>query len=551
MSKARRKHVLAASIAAVLVVAATACADPPEPEAVAPDPVEQPAVGSPRNGGRLVLAVEADPGNLLPTAHPWDTSTLQVGRAVFDRLAEYSDTYQVEPSLAESITSNADFTEWSITLRPDLVFHDGTPVDAEALRVNLEAQRASPVSAALLRPVRAVFVTGPRTVNVRSRAPWSTFPHVLTTQVGFVASPASLAAADGGSQPVGSGPFQVRARQLGSSLLLGKSSTYWRDGLPRLDEIDVRVMPDRATRLRAVDEGRIDLALVDDPVQLSRASSRAGERGIQVIADLEGEAPKLTVVLNAGRMPFLDFSARKALGFATDRAEIVGDGDRGFVRWARGPVVDTSLWYNDPPILPHSLAATKTELTRYAELYGTTLTFEVLVPDDVVIRRFATRWGQQLRDAGIDARFRVLPLAEVEQAAATGSFDAVMLPLFDTWHPDLWYPHLHLSEMTQVGAPGPNLARLGSPGIDDSFDSARTTAELARQVDAYRAIQNDLVTGAAYLFLVRLPQGLVANRDVRDLTRWTTSRGSPGLGMEQGTVSLTQVWLDREQRDAE
>jgi ABC-type transport system substrate-binding protein len=550
MSTARWKHVLAASIATLMLVTA-ACADPPEPEVLEPGPAEQPAPSGPRNGGRLVLALEADPGDLLPGAHPWDSATLQVGRAVFDRLADYSDTYGIQPSLAESITANADFTEWSITVRPGVVFHDGTPLDAEALRANLEAQRASPVSAALLRPVRAVFVTGPRTVNVRTRAPWSTFPHVLTTQVGFVASPSSLAASDGGSRPVGTGPFKVREREPGSSLLLAKSSTYWRDGLPRLDEIDVRVMPDGESRVRAVEEGRVDLALVDDPVLLSRASTRVDEDGTQVVADLEGEAPKLTAVLNAGRMPFLDFSARKAVGFATDRAELVGDGDRGFVRWARGPVVDTSLWYVDPPTLPHSLAAAETELARYEELYGTPLRFDVLVPDELVIRRFATRWSQQLRDAGIDARFRVLPVGEVTQAAASGSFDAVLLPLFDTWHPDLWYPRLHLSEMTPVGAPGPNLARLGSPGIDASFDSARATQELDRQVDAYRAIQNDVVTGAAYQFLVRLPQGLVASRDVRDLLRWTTPAGSPGLGMEQGTVSLSQVWLGREPRDAE
>jgi hypothetical protein len=139
----------------------------------------------------------------------------------------------------------------------------------------------------------------------------------------------------------------------------------------------------------------------------------------------------------------------------------------------------------------------------------------------------------------------------VESAAAVGDFEAVMLPLHGSWHPDLLYPNLHLSELTPVGAPGPNLARFGSLGIGDAFDEARATSDLALQVDALRAVQSDLVAGGAYLFLMRLPQGLVARADIRDLTRWTTAEGAPGLGMEQGTVSLTEAWLDRELRAAE
>ncbi len=534
-----------------MLLLACACTNPNESNAT-PPPSEAPteAETAPRNGGRLVLALESEPVDLDPAGSTWDASTRQIARAVFDRLAVYDEAYQLTPELARSIEPNSDFTEWAITLRRDVVFHDGQPVDAEAVKVNLEAQRQGP-AADLLRPISSVFVTGPRTVNVRMRAPWSTFPHVLTTQVGFVASPISLFAADGGERPIGSGPFALAGREPAQSLRLTKNSAYWRDGLPRLDEIDARVIGDDDERADAVTTGRVDVALFDDPAHIAQLQQDVDDTGLQVFVDPEGEAPKLTVVLNSARAPFIDLAARQAVGFATDRVEMGDAGFDGLVKWVRGPFSDTSLWYNDPPVLPHDRTAAAERVAGFEESYGVPLTFTLLVPDQPVALRYAAIWQRQLAEAGIEVELRVLPVGEIEQAASIGGYDAAMLPMFGEWHPDLAYPSMHLAEMTPVGSPGPNYARSGSQVIDEALDAARATDELALQVDAYRAAQNDLVADGSYLFLVRLPAAVVAVADVRDLTRWTTTADVAGLAMEGGTVSLTEAWLDRPERTTE
>ena len=102
--------------------------------------------------GSWSSACPNDTTNWNPATAAWTPSEFEVGRAIYDRLAVYSDSHELLPDLAKSIDHNSDFTEWTITLRSNIVFHDGTPLDAAALKTNLEAQQLSPVAGPLLVP---------------------------------------------------------------------------------------------------------------------------------------------------------------------------------------------------------------------------------------------------------------------------------------------------------------------------------------------------------------------------------------------------------------
>ena len=167
------------------------------------------------------------------------------------------------------------------------------------------------------------------------------------------------------------------------------------------------------------------------------------------------------------------------------------------------------------------------------------------MPGQPVYLRIAAMWQRQLRDAGIAVTIQIMDETAVRAAAAVGDFEAAVLPMFGEWHPDSYYAALHRGQMTPVGAPGLNYPRFGTDAIDEALDTARKTGDLAAQVDAYRKVQDELGAGNAYLFLLRLPQVIAAQDDVKDLTAWTTASGAAGLGQERGTVSLTAVWLDR------
>jgi peptide/nickel transport system substrate-binding protein len=97
----------------------------------------------PKRGGSLTFGTDTEEGGFDPTSARWDEGGFFYGRTVFDPLAIVTTTGQVEPYLAQSIVSNPDFTVYTITLRPGIVFHDGTPLNAAGLQLNLEKQKAS------------------------------------------------------------------------------------------------------------------------------------------------------------------------------------------------------------------------------------------------------------------------------------------------------------------------------------------------------------------------------------------------------------------------
>jgi peptide/nickel transport system substrate-binding protein len=575
-----RGRLLALLVAAALVPTALACrgdggsAAPITAPAVEPAPSPT-STTTPAHGGTLALGLDGpvlQAGDLDPTAGRWTTTELQLARLVYDRLAVYDAGHELQPQLAESIVPSDDLTTWTITLRPGIRFHDGSALDAEAVRANLDAQRASATFGPLLAPVVAVEVLDPLVVEVRARSPWSTFPHVLAAQPGYVAAPATLGAPVAGPlAAVGSGPFQLAVPVQAAApaaptappdpadpadLHLERFAGYWLEDGAQADAVEVRFVTGSGARLADLADADLDVALFSEPLAIEEAGELAGAGDLELLLDPFAEPRKLTVVLESSQLPGLDPDARWAIGTATDRqalARVAAGGTEGdpvdpagdVVRPAIGPVADESVFFNGDPPLPPDPQAALGGASTYAERYGEVLAITLLVPDDPLYLRVAQAWAAQLADAGIGVALEALPLAEVERRAAAGDFQAAMLPLFDEWHPDLWYPALHRSELTPVGVPGPNLARHGRAAIDEALDAARATGDLAVQVDQYRVVQAQVRASGAYLFTIRLPEAVVAGPQVRDLTTWTTASGRPGLATEGGTVALVGAWPDR------
>ena len=236
----------------------------------------------PTPGGKLTVGVEAEVANpWTPAAMQCDSSCQMRARTFFEPLGAFNDeTKKVEPYLAKSIEANADSSVWTIGLRDNVNFSDGTPLNADAVVDNVNRARKSFLVGAALKDITDVAKVDDKTVKITLKGPWYDFDHFLTTQGFFMASPTWLAAVDAdpnkATQAVGTGPFVLADFKPGESLTVKKNPNYWRaaEGLPYLDQIEFRVIQDATTRQSALEAGDIDMLQTDDGPSIKKLRDR-------------------------------------------------------------------------------------------------------------------------------------------------------------------------------------------------------------------------------------------------------------------------------------
>ena len=118
-----------------------------------------------QTGGSIVYGLEAESDGWNPANSKWAASGLMVARAVFDTLTAYDADLNVQPFLAESLTPNADYTQWTITLRPNIKLHNGRPIDAEVVKANFEYLKSSVLTSAAFDPIDSFATAGPLDVR--------------------------------------------------------------------------------------------------------------------------------------------------------------------------------------------------------------------------------------------------------------------------------------------------------------------------------------------------------------------------------------------------
>ena len=161
------------------------------------------------------------------------------------------------PGLAESITPNDDFTSWTITMRPDLLFHDGEPVDGESVRANLQAFKDSPTVGFALGPVESITTVDELSVEVAMSSPWASFPFQLNGQAGWMVSPSTIGTNE---TFVSTGPFMLEDWTPGDGARVVRNPNYFRadEGLPYLDAINFKFLVEQTVRRQAFDAGDVD-----------------------------------------------------------------------------------------------------------------------------------------------------------------------------------------------------------------------------------------------------------------------------------------------------
>src|SRR3990167_9217086 len=221
-----------------------------------------PAADAQVRGGTLRVGMDADNTTMDP-----HRSTAAVDRQVYNnvygKLLDIDAKFGIVPQLAQSWEiRNAGLT-YVFKLRRGVKFHDGSDFTAEIVKWNFERMRdpalASPRRSEIA-PVKDVKVVDSHTVEITLSAPFAPFLSVLTDRAGMMVSRAAVEKFkdDFARNPVGTGPFRFVERVKEDPLTLRRFDGSWEPGLPHLDEVVYRPIPDSSVRFTAIRTGQGD-----------------------------------------------------------------------------------------------------------------------------------------------------------------------------------------------------------------------------------------------------------------------------------------------------
>lgn len=271
--------------------------------------------------GVLRVAANVNPSTLDPVTGR-SGGDHQFLYPLYDTLVQWDPkTLEPRPGLARS-WNYKDETTLVLEIRPGVSFHDGTPLDAEAVRFNLERARTDQKSNIKvdLSSVEAVEVSGPMTVALKLKSPDRSLPQILSDRAGMMASPTAIKAAGGAIDraPVGCGPWKFVRWDDGAIVVYERFPAYWESGLPKVARLEQRIITEVNTGVRSVMAGENDI-VVSVPTLQKPLLDRSGK--VQVYA-----RPTLylhMIYIDFSKPPFNDVRVRRALNLATNRDTFV------------------------------------------------------------------------------------------------------------------------------------------------------------------------------------------------------------------------------------
>ncbi|HIY67277.1 MAG TPA: ABC transporter substrate-binding protein [Candidatus Agrococcus pullicola] len=265
----------------------------------------------------------------------WDPAQANEGhlapiyQALYDPLIKREPDGTLSPMLATEWETSEDGLSLRFTLRTDVTFSDGTPFNAEAVKVNMEHfVEANGPMAGNYSTVDSVEVVDDETVVFHLSSPDPELIYSLSNAGGYMASPAAIEDGTVGDDPVGSGPYLLdkSSSVVGSNISYERNPDYWGEELP-YDEVEFKILTDETARLNALTSGQIDVA------SLNRAASavQADGAGLNTEADFSVNWGGLLFFDRSGELQpeFEDPRVREALAIAIDSDALIEAGWEG------------------------------------------------------------------------------------------------------------------------------------------------------------------------------------------------------------------------------
>ncbi|EIJ47048.1 Putative glutathione transporter,solute-binding component [Herbaspirillum sp. GW103] len=440
----------------------------------------------------LNISLDADPGKLDPTQSSMLNERI-VYQSIFDKLLDLDGEGKIVPMLAERWTVSDDQKTYTLYLRKGVKFQDGTPFDAKAVEFNLlRGQEKTSLRRNELKYISKITVVDEHTIKLDLSTPFAPFLSVLTDRSGMMSSPAAVKkyGEDYVNHPVGTGPFIYEGRLKGATITLKKNPDYWRAGLPKVDEVVYKIMPDVNVAFNNLRSGQVDISNRFPYKEITNVPANASYTVLN--------KPSLGFrgfYMNTAKPPFDKKEVREAVDILINRNAIAKVVYNNAVAPGHSPF-SKAQFANGPSDVPPKVDVARAKALLKAAGKEGGFSFKLTLPTTPDELQVGQMIQGMLRPAGITVTLEKTELATQIEAGKTGNFEG----LFVGWsgRPD---PDQNIYDFVTTNG-SLNYSHFGAKEVDDLLQQARVEGDQAKRKTLYEQAMAILVKEVPYIYIV-------------------------------------------------
>lgn len=455
-------------------------------------------------GGTVVIATIQTPRHLNPALQS-GTATGYPGAQIFASLLRYDENWQPQPYLAKSWDVAPDGLSVTVHLVGGATFHDGKPITSEDVKFSVETVRDNHPFTAMFAAVSSVETPDPLTAVIRLKQPHPALllsmssvmlpiipKHVYGDGQDIKTHPANMA-------PVGSGPFKLVDFTPGRQITLERYEDFFIEGRPYLDGIVFRIINDTSAAVLTMEAGEADIfPVLTESQQIRRL--QANDALVVTDRGYEGLGSLNWLAFNTAKKPLDDVKVRQAIAYAIDREFIVKALQRGVSKLQRGPIVESSPYFNaDIPTYKLDLDRANALLDEAGHQRGADgtrfkLTVDYMPGNGEQQQNIAEYLRSQLPKVGIAVEVRASPdFPTWAQRIGNFDFDLTMDGVFNWGDPVIGVHRTYLSTNIRKGVVWSNTQQYSNPRVDELLNKAAVTTDLAERKKLYDEFQTLIV----------------------------------------------------------
>ncbi len=450
-------------------------------------------------------------GTNVNTLDPAQTATVQTDMSVISHLylslITRAPDMSLKPELATEWHAVDDLT-WRFTLRAGVTFADGEPLDAAAVKWNVD-RVLDPNTKSRIRPwfaqVREVAVLSPTELEIRTKEPYPALPAQLSAF--YLLPPTWTQGHNPANSAMSSGRYELSEFVPGDHIVL-KARAGWFGDKPAFDTVVFRVIPEAGTRVASIMAGETDFIAGVPPTEFKRIDDSGTAKAASVDSTREA-----FLKFNALKPPFKDnVKLRQALNHAVDRkliSEAIWGGMGSLSRcqlmspayFGFNPDLDTPNY--DPELAKKLMAEAGIKPGQL------TIEFEVPIGPYLMAQDVAEAIAANLQDIGVDTKIVDMDFGAFMDKQVRAHDMGQMAYLTYAW------PTLDADGILSLFETGNPYSYWNDPTFDDLIRQGRTTTDPARRIAIYRQATQRLCDQAPVLFLFNQPVTYATSKHVR------------------------------------